>query len=86
MFLKGTGQILTKKIFVLDHFDIDWPNILKLEEENVNSATSNFLDAINSVLNKYAPLKKLNKYKFRLKKTLGLLLVFKNQSIFKTNY
>ena len=53
---------------MLDYFDIDWPNILKLNEENVNSATNNFFDTINSVLNKYAPLKKVNKYKLRLKK------------------
>ena len=52
--------------FVLDYFNIDWPNILKLDEENVNSATKHFLDTINYVLNKYAPLKKLSKYKLRL--------------------
>ena len=54
--------------FVLDYFDIDWPNILKLDEINVNSATNNFLDPINYVLNKYAPLKKVNKYKLRFEK------------------
>ena len=26
--------------FVLDHFDIDWPNILKLDKKNANSATN----------------------------------------------
>ena len=44
--------------FVLGYFDIDWPSVLKLDEKNVNSATNNFLHPINSVLNKYAPLKK----------------------------
>ena len=34
----------------------------------MNLVINNFLDTINSVLNKYAPLKKVNKYKFRLKK------------------
>ena len=53
--------------FVLDCFDIDWPNI---DEKNVNSATKNFLDTINFVLNKYASLKKVNKYKLRFKKNL----------------
>ena len=47
--------------FVLDYFDTDWPNILKLDEKNVNLATNNFLDTTNSVLNKYAPLKRVNK-------------------------
>ena len=28
-----------QKNFVLDYFDIDWPNIFKLDEKNVNSAT-----------------------------------------------
>ena len=31
-----------QKNFVLDYFDIDWPNILKLDEKNVNFATNNF--------------------------------------------
>ena len=66
---------------MLDYFDIDWPNTLKLDEKNVNSATNNFLGTINSVLNKYAPLKKVNKYKLRFKKNLGLLLVFKDPKI-----
>ena len=52
----------------------------------VNLATNNFFDTINSVLNKYAPLKRVNKYKLRSKINLGLLLVFKNQYILKTNY
>ena len=41
---------------------------MKKKKKNGNSATNNFLDVINnSVLNKYAPLKKVNKYKLRLK-------------------
>ena len=31
------------KNFVLDFFDIDWPNVLKLDEKNVNSATNSSL-------------------------------------------
>ena len=40
---------------------------MKLDEKNVNSVTNNFLDTVNSVLNKYVPLKKVNKYKLTLK-------------------
>ena len=65
----------------------NWPNILKLDEKNVNLATNSFLDTVNSVLNKYASLKRVNKYNKRVNKiNLGLLLVFKNQYILKTNY
>ena len=41
---------------------------------------------MNSALNKYASVKKVNNYKLKLKKTLGWFLVFKNQSILKANY
>ena len=66
---------------MLDYFDIYCLNILKPDENNVNSPTNNFLDTINSVLNKYVPLKKVNKYKLTFEKNLVLLLVFKNQYI-----
>ena len=65
---------------------MDWPNIWKLDEKNVTSASNNFLDTVKVVLNKYAPLKKVNMYKLRFKKNLGLLLVFKNQVTLKGNY
>ena len=51
------------------YFDLDWPNILKLDEKNVNSATNNFFNTINFLMNKCAPLKKANKHKLRFKKT-----------------
>ena len=53
---------------MLDYFDIDCRNILKLDEKTVNSPAINFLDTINFILNKYVPLKKVNKYKLRFKK------------------
>ena len=49
--------------FILDYFDIDWSNLLNLNEKNVDLSTNNFLSATNSLLNKYAPFKKINKYK-----------------------
>ena len=52
---------------MLDYFDIGWPNILKLDEKNINLATNNLLDTINSILSKYAPFKNVNKYKCRFK-------------------
>ena len=56
--------------FVLDYFDIDWPNILKHVENNIKSVTNNPLDTINSVLNKYAlHLEKLISISLDLKKS-----------------
>ena len=59
--------------FVLDYFHIDWLTILKHDEKNVNSATNNFLDTINSVLNNMLHSKKLTSISFDLKKTLNYL-------------
>ena len=75
---------------MLDYFDKDWPNIFKLDEKNLNSATNNFLDATNFALNKYAPLKKVNKYKFRSKKTFddfwySKINLYKKQTVKEVN-
>ena len=69
---------------VLDYFDIYSLHILKLDEKNLNSATNNFLDTINSVLINILHLEKL--ISISLDISLGLLLQFKNQFILKTNY
>ena len=38
---------------MLDYFDIDWPNLLKLNKKNAD-LTNNFINAMNSLLNKCA--------------------------------
>ena len=53
---------------VFDYFDTDWSNLLKLNEENVDLSTNNFLNAMNSLLNKYAPFKNKLWQKFINKK------------------
>ena len=42
------------KNFITDCFNIDWHNLLSQNDENVPLST-NFLHAINSLLNKYEP-------------------------------
>ena len=53
--------------FILDYFDIDWCNLLNLNEKNVDSAAINFLNAMNSLLNKFAPFKKISNYNLKFK-------------------
>ena len=53
--------------FILDYFDTYWSNLLNLNEKNVDLSTNNFLNAMNSLLNKYAPFKKISKYKLKFK-------------------
>ena len=44
--------------FILDY--IDWSNLLNLNEKNVDLTTNNFLNVMNSLLNKHASFKKIN--------------------------
>ena len=62
--------------FILDYFSVDWEELLKIDELNADNSTKIYLDKINMLLDAYAPLKKINKYKLKFKPkpwiTLGL--------------
>ena len=53
--------------FFLDYFDINWPNVLKLDIQNVDLSFNNFYEANNAVLDKHAPYQKVKKYILKLK-------------------
>ena len=53
--------------FILDHFSIDWENFLKTDELNADSSTRRYLDKIDILLDTYALLKRINKYKTKFK-------------------
>ena len=62
--------------FILDNFSVDWEDLLKINKLNADNSTKMYLDAINMLLDTYAPLKRINKYKLKFKSkpwiTLGL--------------
>ena len=62
--------------FILDYFSVDWEDLLKTDELNADNSTRMYLDKINMLLDTYAPLKRINKYKMKFKSkpwiTLGL--------------
>ena len=62
--------------FILDYFSVDWEDLLKIDGLNVDNSTKIYLDKINMLLDTYAPLKKITKYKLKFKSkpwiTLGL--------------
>ena len=62
--------------YILDYFDTDWSNLSNLNEKNVDLSSNNFLNARNSLLNKYTPFK--TNINLNLKQNLGLHLVYKN--------
>ena len=67
---------LDQENFILDYFSVDWEDLLKIDELNVDNSTKFYLDKINMLLDTYASLKRINKYKLKFKSkpwiTLGL--------------
>ena len=53
--------------FILDYFSVDWEDLLKIDELNADNTTRIYLDKINMLLDTYAPLKRINKYKMEFK-------------------
>ena len=53
--------------FILDYFSVDWEDLLKIDELNADNSTKMYLDKMNMLLDTYAPLKKINKYKLKFK-------------------
>ena len=52
---------------ILDYFSVDCEDLLKIDELNADNSTKICLDKINLLLDTYAPLKKINKYKLKFK-------------------
>ena len=44
--------------FIRDYFSVDWEDLSKTDELNVDNSTKIYLDKINMLLDTYAPLKK----------------------------
>ena len=67
---------LDRENFILDYFSVEREDLLKIDELNADRSTKKFLDKINMLLDTYAPLKRVKKYKLKFKSkpwiTLGL--------------
>ena len=53
--------------FILDYFSVGWEDLLKIDELNADNSTKMYLDKINMLLDTYASLKRINKYKLKFK-------------------
>ena len=76
--------------FIPDYFSVDWEVLLKIDEKNVDNSTKMYLDRINVLLDTYAPLKRINKYKLKFKSkpwiTLGLQKSISAKNKFLKNF
>ena len=53
--------------FILGYFSDNWEDLLKIDELNAENSIQIYLDKINMLLDSYAPLKRINKYKLKFK-------------------
>ena len=60
--------------FILDYFSVEWEDLLKIDKLNADKSTKTFLDKINMLLDTYAPLKIVKKYKLKFKSKLWITL------------
>ena len=60
--------------FILDYFSVEWEDLLNIDELNVDKSTKMFLHKINMLLDTYAPLKRIKKYKLKFKSKLWITL------------
>ena len=51
--------------FILDYFSLDWEDLFKIDELNADNSTKMYLDVINRLLDTYASLKRINKFKLK---------------------
>ena len=67
--------------FILDYFFFffDWEDLLKTDELNFGNSTRMYLEKISMLLDTYAPLKRINKYKMKLKSKPWITLGLQNQ-------
>ena len=75
--------------FILDYLSVDWENLIKSNCGNVDQSFVSFLAKFNSILDLYAPLKKISKQNLQFRNkpwiTLGLQksIPIKNQLLTK---
>ena len=62
---KRVTKNLDRENFILDYLDIDWAEWLEIGKEDVNHSSEKFIEKINELLDKYAPLKKLSQKQFK---------------------
>ena len=72
--------------FVMDYLDKDWSNMLNLKHSNVNVSMENFVNNMNDLLDKYAPFKKISKYKLKFKTKPCLTAVLQKSISIKIPY
>ena len=63
--------------FILDYFSIDWEDMVKIDEINLDNSTQLYLEKIDILINTYLLLVRTNKYKLKVKSNAWITLRLK---------
>ena len=55
------------KNVILDYFSVHWEGLLKTNELNADNSSRMYSDKVDMLLDTYAPLKRVDKYKMKFK-------------------
>ena len=77
--MKETGPNLIEKILFWTIFSVEWKDLLKIDELNVDKSTKKFLDKMNMLLDTYTPLKSVKKCNLKFKSKPWIKLGLQNQ-------
>ena len=65
--MKEVDQTFIKKTSYQTFLDKDRPDVLQIDQQDVNDSLESFLNSMNFVLDIHATLKQINKYKLKFK-------------------
>ena len=74
-----------EEIFILGYLSVDWDNLIKSDNGNVVQSFVNFLTKFNSILDMYAPLKKIFKQKLNFRNKQWITLGIQKSILIKNN-
>ena len=87
---KRNYKEINKEKFEQDLEHINWVEALKVNDKNVGTSLGNFLQIINSLLEKHAPLKQITKKEIKTKTkpwiTTGILTLIRNKNKIYKNF
>ena len=75
-----------QEIFILDYFSIDYNEILKIDEQNIDYSTKIFLNKIDELLDNFATFKKTNKCKLKFKSKPWIIPDLQKKTLVKNKF
>ena len=71
---------------MLDYFTVDWPQTLKLQNNNIDASFQNFFDSMSNIFDKHAPFKKITEYELQFRNNPWIIPALQNSISVKNKF